>query len=118
MCSAVRMGAPDILLIRLRSNGGGEPITIIGDCDVNQIISGKGELRLFISIGRNHSASVRYNAKTAKAAPGMMKNEHVAFRTVDALQSTALRQFIGRTEERRVGKEGVSKCRSRWSPDH
>src|SRR3546814_15828895 len=22
-----------------------------------------------------------------------------------------------RTEERRVGKEGVSKCRSRWSPD-
>src|SRR3546814_15695858 len=23
-----------------------------------------------------------------------------------------------RSEERRVGKEGVSKCRSRWSPDH
>src|SRR3546814_18950926 len=23
-----------------------------------------------------------------------------------------------RTEERRVGKEGVSTCRSRWSPDH
>src|SRR3546814_9215750 len=53
ICSAVRMGAPDILLIRLRSNGGGEPITIIGDCDVNQIISGKGELRLFSSIGRS-----------------------------------------------------------------
>src|SRR3546814_14167757 len=25
---------------------------------------------------------------------------------------------IGRSEERRVGKECVSKCRSRWSPDH
>src|SRR3546814_15963382 len=23
-----------------------------------------------------------------------------------------------RSEERRVGKEGVSTCRSRWSPDH
>src|SRR3546814_15332278 len=25
---------------------------------------------------------------------------------------------ISRSEERRVGKECVSKCRSRWSPDH
>src|SRR3546814_17842019 len=25
---------------------------------------------------------------------------------------------VGRSEERRVGKEGVSTCRSRWSPDH
>src|SRR3546814_14795317 len=24
----------------------------------------------------------------------------------------------GRSEERRVGKESVSTCRSRWSPDH
>src|SRR3546814_15290835 len=24
----------------------------------------------------------------------------------------------GRSEERRVGKEGVSTCRSRWAPDH
>src|SRR3546814_16889339 len=26
--------------------------------------------------------------------------------------------LIGRSEERRVGKECVSKCRSRWSPYH
>src|SRR3546814_7765583 len=26
--------------------------------------------------------------------------------------------FIGRSEERRVGKECVSTCRSRWSPSH
>src|SRR3546814_11327469 len=25
---------------------------------------------------------------------------------------------VGRSEERRVGKEGVSTCRSRWSPYH
>src|SRR3546814_12900856 len=24
----------------------------------------------------------------------------------------------GRSEERRVGKEGVSRCRSRWAPSH
>src|SRR3546814_12204020 len=24
----------------------------------------------------------------------------------------------GRSEERRVGKEGIGTCRSRWSPDH
>src|SRR3546814_3240549 len=28
------------------------------------------------------------------------------------------RQGIGRSEERRVGKECVSTCRSRWSPYH
>src|SRR3546814_14264862 len=26
--------------------------------------------------------------------------------------------WLGRSEERRVGKECVSTCRSRWSPDH
>src|SRR3546814_19626822 len=25
---------------------------------------------------------------------------------------------LDRSEERRVGKEGVSRCRSRWSPNH
>src|SRR3546814_11517479 len=25
---------------------------------------------------------------------------------------------LARSEERRVGKEGVSRCRSRWSPSH
>src|SRR3546814_2355772 len=31
---------------------------------------------------------------------------------------TSLRARGGRSEERRVGKECVSTCRSRWSPDH
>src|SRR3546814_20708336 len=29
-----------------------------------------------------------------------------------------LQRHLGRSEERRVGKECVSTCRSRWSPDH
>src|SRR3546814_5520317 len=32
--------------------------------------------------------------------------------------STSSRRHMARSEERRVGKECVSKCRSRWSPDH
>src|SRR3546814_15331343 len=31
---------------------------------------------------------------------------------------TALADLAGRSEERRVGKECVSTCRSRWSPYH
>src|SRR3546814_19451578 len=31
---------------------------------------------------------------------------------------TSLRTQVPRSEERRVGKECVSTCRSRWSPDH
>src|SRR3546814_15555433 len=34
------------------------------------------------------------------------------------LQSIDILAGTGRSEERRVGKEGVSTCRSRWSPDH
>src|SRR3546814_15651150 len=37
---------------------------------------------------------------------------------VAIVSDPALRQVIGRSEERRGGKEGVSACRSRWSPVH
>src|SRR3546814_10942857 len=32
--------------------------------------------------------------------------------------ASTLARFVMRSEERRVGKEGVSTCRSRWWPDH
>src|SRR3546814_12283951 len=32
--------------------------------------------------------------------------------------TAGLRPGLGRSEERRVGKEGGSRCRSRWSPYH
>src|SRR3546814_12928504 len=37
---------------------------------------------------------------------------------VDAVEQTAFAKRIERSEERRVGKECVSTCRSRWSPSH
>src|SRR3546814_17736825 len=33
-------------------------------------------------------------------------------------EKSAAKAIDGRSEERRVGKECVSTCRSRWSPDH
>src|SRR3546814_15117279 len=40
--------------------------------------------------------------------------------TADDMASfaTAVRKKLLRSEERRVGKECVSTCRSRWAPDH
>src|SRR3546814_17429981 len=35
-----------------------------------------------------------------------------------AVSKHAFGQILFRSEERRVGKECVSTCRSRWSPDH
>src|SRR3546814_11964492 len=43
--------------------------------------------------------------------------ENVA-QIIDALQWLELDWDEGRSEERRVGKECVSKCRTRWSPYH
>src|SRR3546814_18796946 len=42
---------------------------------------------------------------------------HVILELYDA-EDVADRLVVPRSEERRVGKEGVSTCRSRWSPYH
>src|SRR3546814_2036284 len=65
----------------------------------------------------------------ADAAPGT--NDPVLFRTpegreywtsadwlVDSAIAKQALEKLERSEERRVGKECVSTCRSRWSPDH
>src|SRR3546814_2884504 len=58
---------------------------------------------------------------------GKLHPLQVAFLTEDAFQCgyctpgqicSALGMLAERSEERRVGKECVSTCRSRWSPDH
>src|SRR3546814_15615228 len=37
---------------------------------------------------------------------------------LERLKATLTERTQARSEERRVGKEGVSTCRSRWSPYH
>src|SRR3546814_12276799 len=54
----------------------------------------------------------------------LRKGEFSAIKGAISLEDAALPggrfafPMIGRSEERRVGNECVSKCRSRWSPDH
>src|SRR3546814_10484950 len=42
----------------------------------------------------------------------------ISFGTISPFVNMYLRRGENRSEERRVGKECVSTCRSRWSPDH
>src|SRR3546814_18696247 len=64
-------------------------------------------------------------------APLMLYAHEVAWGRLDGLKAFCLTQALpfvrwsggypgqfGRSEERRVGKESVGTCRSRWSPDH
>src|SRR3546814_12926259 len=58
-------------------------------------------------------------------APASLPKGRVDFARVDATTEEQIAHHLAldeqealRSEERRVGKEGVSTCRSRWSPDH
>src|SRR3546814_13539725 len=61
--------------------------------------------------GNGHAAI--HVGSTSLAFPGDDKQAAVASRGSGAVHHVAL----NRSEERRVGKECVSTCRSRWSPD-
>src|SRR3546814_2742715 len=52
----------------------------------------------------------RYNQRLYRVARSILRN--------DADAEEAVQEAFYRSEERRVGKECVSTCRSRWSPYH
>src|SRR3546814_18274590 len=65
----------------------------------------------------------RYRPCTDFAAGGrgMMTSHHlhlVSDATGETINSVARACLVQRSEERRVGKECVSTCRSRWAPSH
>src|SRR3546814_12835702 len=60
----------------------------------------------WVSMGQDH-----VHNKLAALAPYQVDERLMAKAKGDAL-------FLHRSEERRVGKECVSTCRSRWSPYH
>src|SRR3546814_11610242 len=57
-------------------------------------------------------------AAGAAAPRGSVQIDHVAHHHVKGRGGPGGLAMIARSEERRVGKACVSKCRSRWSPYH
>src|SRR3546814_17970957 len=47
-----------------------------------------------------------------------MEGETITMQEIFRFKQTGVDEHQQRSEERRVGKECVSTCRSRWSPDH
>src|SRR3546814_1981507 len=50
--------------------------------------------------------------------PTIVERERLVEANSALAASGSVAEFAGRSEERRVGKECVSTCRSRWSPYH
>src|SRR3546814_18884615 len=68
-----------------------------------------------ISAAMIHNAGL-FLKKAAEEIAAHVDRPNAAFDIDRATQVTVLMQI--RSEERRVGKECVSTCRSRWSPNH
>src|SRR3546814_13086562 len=76
-------------------------------------------LRLFVKIGFLHCAASRSHAGMAASGtvgPKLAVGRDVLRLLLDHFQPEIER--LARSEERRVGKECVSTCRSRWAPYH
>ena len=63
-----------------------------------------------------HASVVELSEKLAKKEISAVELAKVYLDRIE--QNKDLNAFLDRSEERRVGKECTSKCRSRWSPYH
>src|SRR3546814_15364548 len=62
--------------------------------------------------------SFRLGTSIADNASNHVAKEYVANIDIENFFGSITRDQVFRSEERRVGKECVSKCRYRWSPNH
>src|SRR3546814_1759166 len=104
------------LLEALRRSGRGTPLVFASTNKVYGDLTGV-ELAM-------HEASWQ-PVDAGLAAAGVNESQPLAFCTPYGCSKGAADQYVldyahhlGRSEERRVGKECVSTCRSRWSPYH
>src|SRR3546814_16306129 len=70
---------------------------------------------------RNDPAELRANTRNMAAAllaSGIDPAKSILFNQARVPAHAELAWLLNRSEERRVGKECVSTCRSRWWPDH
>src|SRR3546814_15057616 len=66
--------------------------------------------------GRARLEKVKERFSQSETVRAQVQMKRILSRT-DSRLDDVMKQFV-RSEERRVGKECVSTCRSRWSPEH
>src|SRR3546814_15698485 len=54
----------------------------------------------------------------AASIPNKLTGNMVTSAAISGVLHISRKEYLFRSEERRVGKEGVSTCRYRWSPYH
>src|SRR3546814_3318359 len=86
----------------------------ISDWSSDVCSSDLGLYALFLVNFANQTEAALDMARGRQAALELNKVRDAAFRYVKAYYNAVLTAAGGRSEERRVGKECVSTCRSRW----
>src|SRR3546814_18842486 len=89
----------------------------ISDWSSDVCSSDLDEMALKLTTARWYTPSSRRIQRPASDSAAAGGRRPARFRT-DAGRPVPDSRGIVRSEERRVGKAGVSTCRSRWSPEH
>src|SRR3546814_13100965 len=71
-----------------------------------------------VTIAVGGQALIYYLPLSIANIKGYFKDEGLDAKVIDFAGGSKALQAVVRSEERRVGKECVSTCRSRWSPYH
>src|SRR3546814_15587605 len=79
------------------------------------VLNEKGEKKVIKTWSRRSTIIPEMVGHTIAVHDG---RKHVPVYVTEAMVGHKLGEFSPRSEERRVGKECVSTCRSRWSPYH
>src|SRR3546814_19486674 len=101
--------AARIRALQRRATGRAEALLTVGDLTLDLARRSATLAGKFISLSRREFAVLRLLAEH----PG-----HILSRAQIEDRLYGWQEEVGRSEERRVGKECVSTCRSRWSPSH
>ena len=92
----------------------------------SEAINRQGEFGFFVELQLLHMGTDIINRVKMNGLQGLTSAEITKLRQLGIIETsdqTSLKWSCGlheaiRSEERRVGKECVSECRSRWSPYH
>src|SRR3546814_6301113 len=85
-------------------------LPILWGTDLTTVVTGEGQTAVFITV--DHCSAECVGLHASRSAD--------RFEALEPIRQGVRERFgaLGRSEERRVGKECVSTCRSRWSLSH